>query len=379
MKKLVNGKVVDIQNIDLFIRAAEDTALCKPAISVTSDGIRSEIQSPELQRYIYMYDLFFKSLPYPLYAVEDDIKYATLGQFMKFFDNTDDTLPKMWVSKGLYVLLNETSGMAIHFVNNTWGISYVQSANEDNTSLDNYKDHVGYRDYSWVYGKLTKMESTAGYYEECMPKFFEACGNQEMVLKWELSNILTFGSIPKPLNLHSNRIVDLDKNKEYMVDMYFSGYKDTKDKVEVWNLTKGTTSVTHRKLKTYDYDLYEKSLDSGITGNKIKQSNLPGITGLFLVICGMKNEAELDYFPEFEGFIVGTNLIYCVNGRMYIGKSNRVTEHKLICQDAELYSCDRGMVYYKRLKNIGNGVVQETIYSLSLSDNTKRLCKISYR
>ena len=83
MKKLVNSKVIDIDNIELFEMAAEGMVLQSQTVSNTSDGIDQDMNSPAIQRYIKLYDIFFKSMPYPLYAIESDIKYATLANFIK--------------------------------------------------------------------------------------------------------------------------------------------------------------------------------------------------------------------------------------------------------------------------------------------------------
>ena len=68
MKKLVNGKVVNVDNIALFELAAEGLALQNTAISSTNDGIEGNIDSPLVRKYIKQYDVFFKSMPYPLYS-----------------------------------------------------------------------------------------------------------------------------------------------------------------------------------------------------------------------------------------------------------------------------------------------------------------------
>ena len=121
MKKLVNGKVINIDNIELFELAAEGLALQNTAVSITADGIEGNINSPLVRRYIKQYDIFFKSMPYPLYAIEADIKYATLGNFIKAFSKEKID---MWVDKGLHIKLDKETGMTLRIVNNTWSIIY---------------------------------------------------------------------------------------------------------------------------------------------------------------------------------------------------------------------------------------------------------------
>ena len=193
MRKLVNGKVIDINNIELFELAAEGLALQNTATSSTNDGIEANINSPLVRKYIKQYDVFFKAMPYPLYAIESDIKYATLGNFLKSLSKEFIT---MWVNHGLNIKLDKDTGMTLRIVNNTWSIVYVTDVIPDNTSLELFKDCVGYNEYSWLLRKIINKETTANFYMEFMPDFVKACNGQPMVIKWELENILTF-SLPR--------------------------------------------------------------------------------------------------------------------------------------------------------------------------------------
>ena len=213
MKKLVNGKVIDVDNIELFELAAEGLALQNTATSNTSDGLDGTIDSLLVRKYIKQYDAFFKSMPYPLYAIEDDIKYATLGNFIKSLAKEKVT---MWVDRGLFIRVDGSTGMCIRIVNNTWGITYSQEKT-DNTSLEIYKNKVGYKEYSWLLKKIINKETTANFYKEFMPAFVEACNNQPMILKWELENILTFGSVPCKTEFKQNKIINLQTDEFHII------------------------------------------------------------------------------------------------------------------------------------------------------------------
>ena len=181
MKKLVNGKVININNIELFELAAEDLARQNTAVSVTSDGIEANMNSPLIHKYIKQYDIFFKYMPYPMYAIENDIKYATLGNFIKSLAKEKVI---MWVDNGLHIKLDEQSGMTLKIVNNTWSIIYSKENKEDNTSMELFKESVGYNEYSWLLKRIINKENTAKFYTEFMPDFVAACNNQPIVIKW---------------------------------------------------------------------------------------------------------------------------------------------------------------------------------------------------
>lgn len=383
MKKLINGKVVDIKNIELFELAAEGLARQSTAISNTSEGIVTNINSAILQKYIKQYDIFFKSMPYPLYAIESDIKYATLANFIKKINKIPLV---MWVDKGLYIQIDKQSLMTLHIVNNTWSIVYVKEL-EDNTSMDNFINCVGYEDYSWLLNKIINKESTANYYETFMLDFLIACNYNDMIIKWELENILNFGKIPKKIELVDNKIIDITNNCEYTMDTFVVKTVEAEDKVTTWDLTKTTrvgALTSSKQIKIYGYDVYTKSLSNEAfrfsnMNEKLTKTELPGFQSLFTVISGIKNAQERKNFPVYKGFILDRNLIFTVDRSLYITKSNKVLEAKEIARGIELYGIDRNNIYFVKDKKINESITRESIYSYNLYDESIKLCNIRFR
>jgi len=379
MKKVVNGKVVNIENIDLFELAAEGLALQNTTVSITSDGVEGNINSPLIKKYIKQYDIFFKAMPYPLYAIEADIKYATLGNFIK-------TLAKekinMWVDKGLYIRIDESTGMTLKIVNNTWSIIYNKEHKEDNTSMSLYENETGYNEYNWIINKIVNKESTANFYAEFMPEFVQACNNQPMILKWELENILTFGNIPNRMEFKQNKIINPQENMEYTLDIYCTGSVDTDEKIQSWSLSDISsigTSVKYKQMKTYGFDSYSKSIsDASKSNGKLEKCKINGLHTLFLQLCGLKSACEMNTFPNFEGIIMDTHLIFTIERRLFIAKSNRLTEPKDIAHGVELYSVENNKVYFIKSKKINEKVSKDILYSYSIADGTVRMCKIIF-
>ncbi|MBO5386753.1 MAG: hypothetical protein J6A59_01230, partial [Lachnospiraceae bacterium] len=262
MKKLVNGKVINIENIELFELAAEGLALQNTAVSSTADGIEANINSALVRKYIKQYDVFFKSMPYPLYAIEADIKYATLGNFIKAFAKNKIV---MWVDKGLHIKLDTESGMTLRIVNNTWSIVYVKEHISDNTSMELFEHSVGYKEYSWVLKKIINKESTANFYNEFMPEFIQACNSQPMILKWELENILTFATIPNKIDFRPNKIINPQADEEYTLDIFCTGSVDTEEKIQSWSLSDSDRfgGTKYKQIKTYGFDVYAKPMSDG--------------------------------------------------------------------------------------------------------------------
>lgn len=387
MKKLVNGKVIDIRNIELFELAAEGLARQNSTASKTNDGIKVSVNSAALNRYIKQYDIFFNAMPYPLYAIEADIKYATLGNFIKSINKNSNIL--MWIDNGLNIQLDSHSLMTLHIVNNTWSIEYKKPS-EDNTDMNRFREVIGYEEYIWLLTKVLNREMTdsAAYYKKFMPEFIEACNGNNIVIKWELDNILNFGSVPKRIELVDNKITDATMCCEYTLDTYVTGTVDTDEKVTTFDLTRASgarASTLTKQMKVYGYDVYVKSIgdpkrEAGYnTSDRLTKTTVPGIQSLFFTLTGIKSAQERKTFPVFKGLIIDTNLVYTVNGSLYVTKSNRLVESKEIARGVEIWGIDRNNVYFLKSKRITDAITRDTIYSYNLADHSIRLCSIRFR
>lgn len=375
MKKLVNGKVINIDNIDLFELAAEGLALQNTATSSTNDGVEANINSPLLRKYIKQYDIFFKAMPYPLYAIEADIKYATLGNFIK---SLSKEYVIMWVDNGLNIKLDKNTGMTVRIVNNTWSIIYCKEDRTDNTSMELYQNSVGYTEYSWLLRKIINKETTANFYTEFMPDFVKACNGQPMVIKWELENILTFGSIPNRIEFMPNKIISLEADEEYTLDIFCTGTVETDEVTHTFNLCGESISGGTRckTIKTYGFDAYAKPLSDGTkTSGKLEKCKVTGLHNLFLQLCAVKTANELNKFPYFEGIISDNAIVFVIDKRLYLAKSNRLMEPKDIAHGVELYAVENGKIYFIKSKKINDKISKDSLYSYTISNGALRLCK----
>lgn len=373
MKKLVNGKIINVDNIELFELAAEGLALQNTAVSSTADGIEANINSPLVRRYIKQYDIFFKAMPYPLYAIEDDIKYATLGNFIKSLSKSDI---QMWVDRGLHIKLDKESGMTLRIVNNTWSIVYDKNNHSDNTSMELFEQSIGYKEYKWILNKIINKETTANFYSEFMPDFVKACNGQAIILKWELENILTFGIIPNRTEFIPNKIINKQADEEYLLDIYYTGTIDSDEKIQSWNLTSGSASTVYKPMKTYGFDAYVKPMSDGTkTSGKLEKCKVIGLHNLFMQLCGIKSANDMSTFPEFEGIITDTNLVFTIGKRLFLAKSNRLVEPKDIAHGVELYTVENNKIYFIKSKRINDKISKDTLYSYNITDGVVRICK----
>ena len=393
MKKKVNGKVIDIKNIELFEKAAEGAALERLAASLISDKLT--VEASIINDCIERYEAFYRALPFPLYAIETNCKYAAMGTFIR--STLEDELP-MWVNEALYIGLNlddsTKSRLALKIISNTWGVVSVPDYEPDNVDIDRFKYEIGYKEYKWVIDKVLNREPASDFYKEFMTDFLEACGDSSMVLRWELSNILNFGAVPENrLQLKENKVIDIETLSEFSMDIYLAGTRKLPEQEYVFVVGKSDISLRQKTVKVYNYDVYEKPGERSIAleqsdNNRIQKNSLPGFLNLFKIISGLKINAEsqdTDYqsassleMPSFTGIIADRNLIYQVDNRIFICKAYRMDEMKEIARGAEIYGYDRGMLYLVKSSNIGRGIKKEVIYSYSVKDAKVRMCRIQF-
>lgn len=384
MRKLVNGRIVDIKNIELFEKACEGAAIGRTISSaLPTDSLGVDLTL--VDKCISAYKKMYKLLPYPMYDIDSDIKYCAAGLFIQ--KELGEEL-KAYVHNGLYILLNEEKHLALGFVNYSWAIVEMQ-AEYGALDIREYEDSVGFEEYIWALYKMFTGESLASFYSTFMPKFIEACGNKSLVIKWELGNILSFGQIPERMEFEPNRIVNIETGDQYTLDVYCSGTRKTKGK--------GKEQITFRlgannpndeisiqeiseESKVYSFNLYKKSpINSGThNAGKSEPADIPGVKAMFCRLCSIKNTDGSTEFPEYCGVIVGDYLVFYTNRRLFVTKSTEFSEIKEVARQVEMYSIKEGTVYLCKPSIIAPGIRKEFIYSYSLMDGNLRLCKIQF-
>lgn len=376
MRKIVNGKVVDIENMELFELAAEGLMRQSTAVSNTSDGIDDTIKSDSIKVYLKLYDIFLKSMPYPLYAVEEDIKYATLGTFLKTKLKNEN---KMWIRKGLHIKINNATGMTIHMVNNTWSIEYNSTEKGDNTDLSLYKDSVGYNEYKWVLDKVVNNEKTSQFYNIFMKDFIKACNGNPMILKWELENILTFSNIPNKMDMQENKIVDISNNVEYTMDIFLNEkVKSATDVERTLNLV-GKASVKTRKkvINIYGFDTFmKKSMDK--ENSKIEKGKLVGMQNVFNSLNILRRAHNLKDFPSYCGFKIEDKIVYCIENRLYECRADTICEPKDIAHGVEIIAVEDDSLYFLKKIKLEDKLYKLNIYRYNTYDESLRICAINF-
>lgn len=381
MKKLVNNKIVDIRNMELFEVAFESMALKKHTISSIKDTFINDTESLDISNdCISIYNRVHKSLPFPLYAIEDNIKYASIATIIK--DEISRPI-KCWVDNGLYIYVEDDR--AIRFIGDTWGVCTVKEIQEDNSNIELYNCDIGYREFEWVVSKIMRGESLKDFYKRFMRDFVEACNNDPFILKWELSRVLEMGEVPNKINLKENCIIDIDSQAELYIDIYSTGTRKSNKKDYI--ITIGgdfeSSGSKNRVVTVYDFDLYEKKVDSGnefksASVSKIKSVKLDGFVNLFETIVGKLGNGNNIEDIVYSGIIVGKKLVYQVDGELYICNANKYESKIQIAKGVNLYSHDKDMIYFTKSILCDSGVKRENTYAYSLNDNSIRISSIYF-
>ena len=376
MRKIVNGKVVDVLNMELFELAAEGLIKQKKAVSNISDGIDKAVNSTRIQTYLKLYDSFIKSMPYPLYAIEEDIKYAALGTFIKGKIKSED---KLWVRNGLHIKLNDETGMSIHMVNNTWSIEYNTVEQSDNTSLEIYEENIAYDEYKWIVERALKGESTGAYYSIFMKDFVKACNGSSITLLCELVNILTFSNIPEKQEMPENKIVDYDNKIEYIMDIFLKEKVKSKtdSQVTMSLVGKGGVRTIYKETSIYDFDTFSKKFDTD-SKDKIEKAKLVGMQNVFNTASIIKKGLNLKEYPSYFGFIIEDNIVFSINKRLYMCDKNRIMKPIDIAYNVDVFATDESSVYFtKKIKTIER-VNKINVYKYNTFDKTTRICGIQF-
>ncbi len=376
MKKMVNGKVVDITNMPVFEAGFEGVALNPTVANSISTGLADAAE--DIEEITGIYSRIMRELPFPLYGIENDVKYAALG--MCIHDEINKPL-EMWVDNALYIRVDESR--AIKFLAKSWGIINDSEKHYNNVNIENFRGDVGYREFEWVTNQLMQKKSLATYYSVFMPKFMQACENEPMVMRWELGRIMDFGYTPEKMELPINKIVDSSEGVEYFLDVYAAGFRKTGRQqlhIKIDKKDKPTCSTKEKSVRVYNFDVYGKVFGTkdeynANTPTKIKRNDLEGFAGIFETIIAKGVGANNIEDIKYSGVVVRDKIVYGIAGSLYCCGFNKYIKPVEIARNIDIYSVECDKVYISRSKKLDSGVTKETIYSYDVVTQETRLCK----
>mgnify|MGYP000884159859 CR=1 FL=1 len=377
MKKKVNGHIVDVPT-EIFKSAFEGLALHKLASSNITDTIESE--SKLVKRCVESYYKFYKSLPFPLYSIENNVKYAAAAMFIQ--DELREPL-KMWVDTALIIEVEDK--MALKIIANTWAIVSIDNTKYDNTNIEEHKYDVGYPEFKWVLSRLMNNEDLASFYDRFMPSFVQACNREPMILKWELSRVLDFGYAPDRVKLSENRIKETENDCEYTIDVYCNGKRKSTENILEFRIGGSSSSVTQRSkmVKVYDFDVYKKSANIiESTGDKlikkIEKSSMDCMASIFECIVAKGSIDDTVENVAYYGMIDNKYMVFQIYGSIYWCRSDRYSKAIEIAKNVDIYAYNNGRVYMIKQTKCESGALKDVLYSYDIDTKKLKLCKISF-
>lgn len=253
MKKKIKGKIITFDD-DMFIEGTQGSSK-----RLTGSNLATARELEKAKEYIGTYTEVYKSLPYPMYLLDEPIKYILIAQLMKKKLGKDKKL-ECNVDNGLRIKLEVDLGSLgsgsgtelglgskenrermtgtntdtyLHFINSTWRIEQsetkvkVKEVEESDELICSDKVKY-YTEYKWLYDKLKAGKDISGFYRTHCKEINSVCHNKKE-LKEVLGSLLeveepTIDKIP-------NTIIYPAKQLEYRVvpyttDMTLTGKKE---------------------------------------------------------------------------------------------------------------------------------------------------------
>ena len=136
--------------------------------------------------------------------------------------------------------------------------------------------------------------------------------------------------------------------------------------------------------KAYDFDVYGKQLKGGHLykdeNNKLEKKQLTCMAYVFNEVLHYGISDDNIDRVKYHGIIVGDELIFEVDGRLYRCSSVEYTgSPELIASKIQLYGYENGKVYIKNTQRLESGVYKDNIFAYDLGTKKARLCKTSFR
>lgn len=381
MKKLINGKVVNIENIELFEKGFEGLVLNKKASSDVKDTLSTENELVE--KCVEAYNEIINSLPFPLYSIESNVKYVFIAKYI--LDKVKELNERdIRVNECVFIRIGDKK--LLKLVYKTWAIEKDKGQLEKaiKIDLDKFKNDLGYKEMNWCYNKLLSGEGLEKYYEEFMSNVVAACNNDSMVLNWELKNILNFGYTPNEIVIDKNRIICPSKKYDYFLDVFCTGKQKSKDSVlEI--VIGGSNKVRQKQklVKVYDFEVYGKmtggSYIERTSENRIEKKQLDGMASVFEEIVSHGIDKDTVEKVEYTGIMEDDLIMFEIGKRAYMCKANEYSNVELIASNVSIYAYESGKLYLKNSIKLPSGVVKDSIYSYDIETKRARICKITFR
>lgn len=380
MKKLINGQVVNIESdvLDLFEKAMEGTVTKKSLANKIDIILESE--TGNLGQIVAAYYATYIKLPYPLYAVEEEIKYATIAvEMQRKLKGVLGYTPKVKVNDTKVTVYSE-DGYCIELASDNWAVKveeHYEDIESTVVSLKDYKVDNLYRFYEWCNQKFLKRETLSNFYSFAVPGVLNACGRKPLIVKWELAKLLQFADIPSEATLMNRHFVDVDSNADYFLDVFWGGEYDENEghRVMVIDIRKGADKLLSegKSRKKFQYEVYENDKENGRVQLKASKRRFEPVFNVISSLCN--NGEDIDTL-SYKGIISDGYIAVEIGDRLYAGTiGGTITE---IGMGTSILNMSGSKLYVTKNIKKARGAVREAVYIYDIASDTLKICDVQY-
>ena len=379
MKKLINGVVVDISSdvMELFEKAAEGTMTRKKIMNRIDIALESDVGN--LGDIVEAYYRSYAALPYPLYAVEEEIKYATIAANMqRMIKQKLGYLLEVEV-KDRIIKAHSEEDLYIELASEHWAIDGAEGAElaPKEVNLEDYESDSLYKFFSWCDRELKEKRSTAGFYAFAMPGLLSACNNKAIIVKWEMSKLLQFAPLPEEITVMDRCIHSNDTGSCFRLDCFWTGKysNEVAENIMVVDCRPGHASeqpkmiTKHRKI--YDYNVYEDNKDLGRISLQNSKQRFKEIFNTIAKESGDVTNAS--YF----GIVDGDYVALQIGDKLYTGKFGASLSETGV--GVKLLNLQNGKAYIRKGLKKSSGATRESIYIYDIAGDVLKVCNIQYK
>lgn len=409
MRKIINGskRAITIENIEILSAGFEGYALAtsdkQNSLGQSLDDIPTGLINKQVANIIGSYNKYMRSIPFPFVYAQSYSKYKYANKYIQKVSldtyNEDSSVNEMESkisSDGLYISIDKLN---CYLLLNNFRYQFISKSVYDNLEIS--AEHIREEEYKWCFeniGNIKDDEYYLSFFEKLMTDFYVACKGNRIIIEYEIRNILNMYDVPNEIEIGSNRIIHIGKNYQYIMDVFSQDTSKSNKSIETLNAKSGTFKSSNKIVKTYDYNIYGKSVKDGISPkflglkneNKLEAARAEGLASLFEVILLNSitdanseeyNQEEIDQM-EYRGLVIGDKLVFEVKNEVYLAKFGAYEATQLLGSNLSIYSCKssnyKNKVYLKRVKRLESGVYKCIVYVYDLNDNTTEICNIHY-
>ncbi len=379
MKKLINGVVVDISRevMELFEKAAEGSITRKQIMNKIDLVLESDIG--DVGYVIEAYYRSYAALPYPLYAVEDEIKYATIAANMQRMINDKFHYIIDLEVKDRIIRAHCEEGLYVDLASEHWAIETAEDDKLDPKVIDinDYKSDPLFKFFKWCDKNLKEKRNAAGFYAFALPGLLSACNNKPVIVRWEMAKLLQFADMPEEITVRDRCIHNNDTGSDYVLDAFWTGKysSDVAERVMVIDCRPEhrheEPKMTTKRRKLYDFEVYENNPE---LGRCPLQNSKQRFEPMFKTII---REASDVPNASYFGIIDGDTVAFEINNKVYTGKLGGELSETGV--GVKLINVQGGKAYIRKGMRKSSGATRESIYIYDIQEDVLKVCNIRYK